>query len=69
MQSTKLDTGMWMGMSRLIPSTAGRKADDLIRAWGYGNETEVGNALKQCKTPRSEIFVTVHDFDVGADGL
>jgi diketogulonate reductase-like aldo/keto reductase len=28
-------------------------------AWAYGNEAEVGNALKQCKTPRSEIFVTV----------
>jgi len=67
MQSTKLDTDMWMGMSRLISATAGRKL--IIRAWGYGNETEVGNALKQCKTPRSEIFVTVHDFDVGADVL
>jgi diketogulonate reductase-like aldo/keto reductase len=67
MQSTKLDTDMWMGMSRLISGTAGRKL--IIRAWGYGNETEVGIALKQCKTPRSEIFVTVHDFDVGADVL
>jgi len=28
-------------------------------AWGYGNEVEVGNALKECQTPRSEIFVTV----------
>lgn len=28
-------------------------------AWGYGNEVQVGNAIKACKTPRSEIFVTV----------
>jgi len=28
-------------------------------AWAYGNEKEVGNAIRACKTPRSEVFVTV----------
>jgi len=28
-------------------------------AWGYGNEVEVGKALKECQIPRTEIFVTV----------
>lgn len=29
------------------------------RAFGYRNEVDVGRALKQCATPRSEIFITV----------
>jgi diketogulonate reductase-like aldo/keto reductase len=31
-----------------------------ISAWGYGNEIPLGNALQHCKTPRDQIFVTVH---------
>ena len=52
MQLTKLDIVSLTGVS--IPF-----AQIDRRAWGYGNEVEVGKALKVCNTPRSDIFVTV----------
>jgi len=52
MQLTKLDIVFLTGISIRLA-----KIDS--RAWGYGNEVEVGNAIKECNTPRSEIFVTV----------
>jgi len=55
MQLTKLDIVSLTGVS--IPF-----AQIDRRAWGYGNEVEVGKALKECNTPRSEIFVTVPMF-------
>lgn len=53
MPLTKLDMAILTGIFLLV------ERDINYRAWMYGNEVEVGKAIKQCKTPRSEIFVTV----------
>ena len=38
-------------------------------AWIYGNEQAVGNAIKNCKVPREELFITskVWTKDIGYD--
>jgi hypothetical protein len=48
----RLDIDMSMGIVLFCKFTH-------FRAYAYGNEVELGKALKECKTPRSEIFVTV----------
>jgi diketogulonate reductase-like aldo/keto reductase len=40
-------------IDRFIPLQTNNKA------WGYGDEVEVGNAIRKCKTPRNQVYVTV----------
>jgi len=55
----KLDIALLMGILPPKYFQRERERDVNCRAWIYQNEVELGNALKQCKTPRSEIFVIV----------
>ena len=36
-------------------------------AWAYQNEAEVGKAIRECRTPRSELFITVLDWRLGSN--